>query len=615
MPQPYFPNRVPDAPYQLNYASQALQPNTAAPNNPAYAPTGMKTFPLPMGTTPNGFQPNAQPFQALNSTPFPAVNAVPNGVVATYAAAGFPSPSNTNFTDASAFTPYSYPNPPSGRYDAAPNVQTSYLQQFPMAIAQGGAAYQQSPMQPATVGNGSDLNQFTQTGRNIVQSNQHQGSVDLRQIGINAINQQANFNNVMGDFKLSQLGNAQQGNTVRFSNVEGQTKLRSSNEFGNVVINGTRLQGAVDIDSEAFSAGGNQISLSQLLQGGHIATIGNSTININDARDALRLNLQGIAGQTENFNIKLNNIQSAEDNFVVIDGNEGDTATIDLTGNQNGSEIFTRGNVDTLNIQGKNNQADTIFTQANTKINIDLLDDMDTIVVRQSDGKVSTKTVQQLRQMKLDADPRNNFMMIDGQKTPVATVDLSARQYGTEVFTKNGVQKVQINGKNNQKDTIYVEGSAQVDFATLDDMDVVVTRMSDGTVVGKTVKALKDLQNPPAPAPTPAPAPAPAPAPVAAPALPPILTPKQAAQALRDNFGAFENISVGPRWHEPGVTNFDQLVAYTQQPNADPVLKAAAQYFIDHRAETFDIMEGLNDRGRRDGVFSPDEMNKFYNQV
>lgn len=597
MPQPYFPSRVPDAPYpSTNYApTTPLQPNTAVPNNPAYATTGMK--PLLMGTTPNGFQPNAQPFQTLNNTPFPAVNAVPNGVVGTYAATGFPPPNNVPMGETSAFTPYPYPNPPAGRYDS--NQGYMPQQQLPMPATQTMPYPQQQFASTVPVGGGSDFSQFTQTGRNMVQSNQHRGSVDLRQIGTNAINQQANFNNVMGDLKLSQLGTAQQGNTVRFSNVEGQTRLRSSNEFGNVVINGTRLQGAVDIDAEAFASGGNQISLSQLLQGGHIATTGNSNININDARDALRLNLQGVLGQRENFNVKLNNIQSTEDNFVVIDGNEGDTANIDLTGNQNGSEIFTRGNVDTLNIQGKNNQADTIFTQATTKINIDLLDDMDTIVVRQPDGKVSMKTVQQLRQMKMDADPRNNFMMIDGQKMPVVTVDLSARQYGTEIFTKNGVQKVQVNGKNNQKDTIYVEGSAQVDFTTLDDLDVVVTRMSDGTVVAKTVKELKDLQNPPAPAPAP----------------PPTPTPKQAAQALRDNFGAFENISVGPRWQEPGVANFDQLVAYTQQPNADPVLKAAAQYFIDHRATTFDIMEGLNDKARKDGVFSPDEMSKFYNQV
>jgi hypothetical protein len=41
------------------------------------------------------------------------------------------------------------------------------------------------------------------------------------------------------------------------------------------------------------------------------------------------------------------------------------------------------------------------------------------------------------------------------------------------------------------------------------------------------------------------------------------------------------------------------------------MIKAAAQYFIDHRTETFDIMEGLNVGGAKDGIFSLDEMTKF----
>jgi hypothetical protein len=92
----------------------------------------MKTLPLPMGTTPNGFQPNSQPFQALNNTPFPAVNAVPSGVVGTYAATGFPPPSNVPMGEASSFTPYPYPNPPAGRYDN--NQGYMPQQQLPMRL-------------------------------------------------------------------------------------------------------------------------------------------------------------------------------------------------------------------------------------------------------------------------------------------------------------------------------------------------------------------------------------------------------------------------------------------------------------------------------------------------
>jgi hypothetical protein len=59
------------------------------------------------------------------------------------------------------------------------------------------------------------------------------------------------------------------------------------------------------------------------------------------------------------------------------------------------------------------------------------------------------------------------------------------------------------------------------------------------------------------------------------------------------------------------IAQFGELVAYTQLTTTDPLIKAAAQYFMDHRAETFDQMEGINDRGRKDGIFSLDEMTKF----
>ena len=60
-----------------------------------------------------------------------------------------------------------------------------------------------------------------------------------------------------------------------------------------------------------------------------------------------------------------------------------------------------------------------------------------------------------------------------------------------------------------------------------------------------------------------------------------------------------------------GIAQFGELVAYTQLATTDPLIKAAAQYFINNRANTFDIMEGLNVGGRTDGIFSLDEMTKF----
>jgi hypothetical protein len=106
------------------------------------------------------------------------------------------------------------------------------------------------------------------------------------------------------------------------------------------------------------------------------------------------------------------------------------------------------------------------------------------------------------------------------------------------------------------------------------------------------------------------------------------LTPKTATQILIDNFGAFESLLDTDKNRQDGVASFDKLVAYNtpnntlqpynpQQPwsrNASPEVKRAVQYFIDNRATTFDVMEGLNDNGKKDGIFSIDELRKFLAQ-
>jgi uncharacterized membrane protein YccC len=106
------------------------------------------------------------------------------------------------------------------------------------------------------------------------------------------------------------------------------------------------------------------------------------------------------------------------------------------------------------------------------------------------------------------------------------------------------------------------------------------------------------------------------------------LTPKTATQILIDNFGAFESLLDTDKNRQDGVASFDKLVAYNtpnntlqpynpQQPwsrNASPEVKRAVQYFIDNRATTFDVMEGLNDNGKKDGIFNIDELRKFLAQ-
>ncbi len=96
---------------------------------------------------------------------------------------------------------------------------------------------------------------------------------------------------------------------------------------------------------------------------------------------------------------------------------------------------------------------------------------------------------------------------------------------------------------------------------------------------------------------------------------PPALTAKRASQVLVDNFGEFESLLDSNKSKKDGIAQFNELVEYTKKANAKPEVKAAAQYFIDNRATTFDRMEIINDRnGRKDGVFSLDELRKFLAQ-
>jgi hypothetical protein len=86
---------------------------------------------------------------------------------------------------------------------------------------------------------------------------------------------------------------------------------------------------------------------------------------------------------------------------------------------------------------------------------------------------------------------------------------------------------------------------------------------------------------------------------------------KTAATILRDNFVAFESLMDNDKNRKDNIAQFGELVAYTQLTTADPIIKAAAQYFIDHRATTFDIAESINAFGHKDGLISLDQMGKF----
>lgn len=82
-----------------------------------------------------------------------------------------------------------------------------------------------------------------------------------------------------------------------------------------------------------------------------------------------------------------------------------------------------------------------------------------------------------------------------------------------------------------------------------------------------------------------------------------------ATKTLIEKFDKFDN-AFGNRGRLDNVAAFDEL-AHCAATSDDAKVKEAAQYFIDHRTETFDIMEGLNDGGRKDNVFSKNELQKF----
>lgn len=82
-----------------------------------------------------------------------------------------------------------------------------------------------------------------------------------------------------------------------------------------------------------------------------------------------------------------------------------------------------------------------------------------------------------------------------------------------------------------------------------------------------------------------------------------------ATRTLIEKFDKFDN-AFGNRGKLDNVAAFDEL-AHCAATSDDAKAKEAAQYFIDHRAETFDIMEGLNGGGRKDNVFSKNELQKF----
>jgi hypothetical protein len=457
--------------------------------------------------------------------------------------------------------------------------------------------------------NQKQLSQFTQSGINRIQSKQYNRSVAVNQQANAGQAQQVYFGAVQGDVNISQQGRTISGNQAIFNNVAGNALLNSFNRQGDVYIKGSAIDGLVDINAGTDGIGLTEVELTNLRRGGLIRSVGSSDIQVGQSRDAVTVENRGNARQQENFRISLTDTQGARMNQINLSGQQEDSASIDLTGNKNASIVYLKGLINNIQIQGKNQQTDVFHVEGDAVIDLATLDAEDTVVTHLADGSTIAKSVLDLQYLKTlrTMTPRDaaeilraNFGAFESLMDKDPNRKDGIAQFSELVtYTKlpNADPKIKaaaqffIDNKANTYDiaeAINAEGRKDNALST-DDLARFI-RVYDGAEPMPAFKtdaqlaqedAIKNMNG------------------------------KTAAQILTANFGAFEGLMDGDKSRRDGIAQFGELVAYTQLATTDPMIKAAAQYFIDHRTETFDIMEGLNVGGAKDGIFSLDEMTKF----
>lgn len=457
--------------------------------------------------------------------------------------------------------------------------------------------------------NQKQLSQFTQSGINRIQSKHYNRSVVVNQQANAGQAQQVYFGAVQGDVNISQQGRTINGNQAIFNNVAGNALLNSFNRQGDVYIKGSAIDGLVDITAGTDGIGLTEVELTNLRRGGLIRSVGSSDIQVGQSRGAVSVENRGNARQQEYFRIRLTDTQGTKMNQINLSGQQEDSASIDLTGNKNASIVYLKGLINNIQIQGKNQQADVFHVEGDAVIDLSTLDAEDTVVTHLADGSTIAKSVLDLQYLKTlrTMTPRDaaeilraNFGAFESLMDKDPNRKDGIAQFSELVtYTKlpNADPKIKaaaqffIDNKANTYDiaeAINAEGRKDNALST-DDLARFI-RVCDRAELMPAFKtaaqlALEDaIKN---------------------------MNGKTAAGILRDNFGAFEGLMDRDQSRRDGIAQFGELVAYTQLATTDPLIKAAAQYFIDHRTETFDIMEGLNVGGAKDGIFSLDEMTKF----
>lgn len=457
--------------------------------------------------------------------------------------------------------------------------------------------------------NQKQLSQFTQSGINRIQSKHYNRSVVVNQQANAGQAQQVYFGAVQGDVNISQQGRTINGNQAIFNNVAGNALLNSFNRQGDVYIKGSAIDGLVDITAGTDGIGLTEVELTNLRRGGLIRSVGSSDIQVGQSRGAVSVENRGNARQQEYFRIRLTDTQGTKMNQINLSGQQEDSASIDLTGNKNASIVYLKGLINNIQIQGKNQQADVFHVEGDAVIDLSTLDAEDTVVTHLADGSTIAKSVLDLQYLKTlrTMTPRDaaeilraNFGAFESLMDKDPNRKDGIAQFSELVtYTKlpNADPKIKaaaqffIDNKANTYDiaeAINAEGRKD-NALSIDDLARFI-RVCDRAELMPAFKtaaqlALEDaIKN---------------------------MNGKTAAGILRDNFGAFEGLMDRDQSRRDGIAQFGELVAYTQLATTDPLIKAAAQYFIDHRTETFDIMEGLNVGGAKDGIFSLDEMTKF----
>jgi hypothetical protein len=464
--------------------------------------------------------------------------------------------------------------------------------------------------------NQKQLSQFTQSGINRIQSKHYNRSVAVNQQANAGQAQQVYFGAVQGDVNISQQGRTMNGNQAIFNNVAGNALLNSFNMQGDVYIKGSGIEGIVDINAGTDGTGLTEVELTNLRRGGLIRSVGSSDIQVGQSQGAVTVENSGNARQAEDFRISLTDTQGSSMNQINLSGQQEDSASIDLTGNKNASLVYLKGLVNNIHIQGKNQQIDMFHVEGDAVIDFSTLDAQDIIVTHLADGSTVSKSVSDLQYMKtlrtmtprnaaqilkdnfgafeslMDKDPNRKDNYADFEElvayTQLPNADPNIKA-AAQYFINNRANTFDI------AEAINTEGKKD-NLVSTDDLARFI-RVCDGVEPMPVFKT--DAQR------------AQEAAQQALAGAIRNMNGKTAAQILRDNFGAFEGLMDRDQSRRDGIAQFGELVAYTQLATTDPLIKAAAQYFMDHRAETFDIMEGLNVGGRTDGIFSLDEMTKF----